>query len=154
MKSILLLLLIIPFMMRGQDTIHGKTDTLYIGDGLPADSLTYPYFRSTSTSITIVASTIIYDTIPVIMLVCDTSYNPLSTMTVYVDTQLGIPGYMEGRYNYVWWQFGYGVRKILAWNKYYRADDFYKGCTVVAYLDDKRKPLPPSIIVWMSREIE
>lgn len=75
------------------------------------------------------------DTIPVIMLVCDTMLIPGSVTILFLDQMSNQPyeaGNVKNRIPYCWWQFGYYIR--------------YSG-----YLDENKKPLSPSIVVWESK---
>lgn len=70
------------------------------------------------------------DTIKVIMQVCDTSHS----------------NYVE-KTQKIWWQFGHEIKEwqSTAMGVYYHEP---------IYLDQNKKPLPKSIVVWQTKEIK
>lgn len=88
------------------------------------------------------------DSIRVIMLVCDTAK---------IDKEY----FGQWYHPLVWWQFGYEVWEnvfveagqrsdggsILIWDDHF--DKIFRG-----RLDQNKKPLPKSIVVWMTKEIK
>lgn len=94
-----------------------------------------------------------YDTINCIMLVCDTTFR--KDVIGYVGYFGDTVAYIENRMIHVWWQFGYEVKKmastsLLAFDErgHLLIDNFEE------YLDQNKKPLRKSIVVWMTKEIE
>lgn len=77
------------------------------------------------------------DTVRVIMLVCDTTYHPKSEG--WVVNSRG-----------VYWQFGYEVLKFIpaGWDD--RDNQFPNHYIHSAWLNENKKPLSKSIIVWQS----
>lgn len=129
----LLLLLLIPCMMKGQDTTTAnRSEYLY------------------NSSATIGGITQATDTIRVMMLACDTArrLNGKESNDRWATIN-----------PYAYWQFGYSVSQVYYCcingntgnNAVYYPVPYYEH---LYYLDEKYKPLPPSIIVWMSREIK
>jgi len=110
--------------------IAQKKDSIF-GDFV----LTREYYDSTKTSY-YTKLTPIQDTIACIMLVCDTAYN----VKLY-------------NRNVTWWQFGYMTREHYElWQ-----DNFStmpQPFPPIICLDKDKKPLPKSIIVWMSKELK
>jgi hypothetical protein len=83
------------------------------------------------------------DTIPCIMLVCDTA--ALGHEGIAYDKSIDM--YMKGIHNNnVWWQKGYSVREI----DYYFANNYEKKkmFTHLYYLDSDKKKLSKNIVVW------
>jgi len=140
LKTILILFLLIGLKAECQDillpdTLYPvlvpsnritRTGTLYLSGKL--DSLTTGY----ATRLVDSTVNIKTDTVRVIMLVCDTSTEIVQRTTV--DT-FGVMRLLPvSIYNQnVYWQFGYKV--ITYWRN-------------ITYLDDKKRPLLKSIIVW------
>lgn len=95
------------------------------------------------------------DTIPVIMLVGDTldrkdygfsflEFNKDGKLVEKIGDSVVFKDYS------VWWQFGYEVSPIIDENSWEYWLINYK----TEYLDQNKKPLPKSIIVWMTKEIK
>lgn len=88
------------------------------------------------------------DTIPVMMLVCDTTYVYGFSTTYSSRTPLlyhGSKSYeIENRLSYVWWQFGYYT------------NSFTRMAAMLPpeYLDQNKNPLPKSIVVFLTKEIK
>lgn len=104
----------------------------------------------------------ITDTVPVIILVCDTAYEKS------IDTQIIFRDFNKtSKYEYsashrimdVWWMFGYEVRKVHSGTDGMIDPGFYLGIKFedwyfhIEYLDEKKRPLPKSAVVWLSKEI-
>lgn len=103
------------------------------------------------------------DTIRVLMLVCDTAFEK------NIDKQIIVRWFPpdSSKYEYsashrimdVWWMFGYEVRKVHSGTEGMIDPGFYLGVKFedwyshIEYLDEKKKPLPKSSIVWISKEI-
>lgn len=130
MKKLITILFLIPAMCWGQ-----KMDTAYLGDAIIVGA-------------NIKSGTIIkQDTIPVLMLVCDTSAMQGRIRYGWKgDTVRKITDsyYREN----VWWQLGY---EVLAGYPVYAL--LYPN-SVIAYLDKDKKPLPKSIVVFLTKEIK
>jgi hypothetical protein len=78
------------------------------------------------------------DTIPVIILIADTSNSKVYRL--------------EGAVIYggnLWWQFGYEV-----YERTPSCDKCLYQSIFIGYIDQNKKQLPSSIIVWMSKEIK
>lgn len=92
------------------------------------------------------------DTIPAILLVCDTSaYAGFKTTVHYLDPILKAA--QDGQYLY--WLRGFEIVEKLAMPIGY-AGDFNRGEPVIvnrhiSYLIENKKPLPKNIIVWMAK---
>lgn len=99
-----------------------------------------------------------YDTIPVVMLVCDTGLKKSSgafSVSYYNNGDIETIYKVEDRIGFIWWQFGYSVReKYCCINgntsnlAYYKAVPYFEH---LYYLDDKKQPLSKNIIVWMAK---
>ena len=135
MKHILLSLMLIPVIGWGQKkdsssssafSIYGTTSVPGVGIGNAIDFY-------------------IQDTMPVLMLVCDTgkkSNNYTAYIAVINDNgKEEILGQCNGCVPYVWWMFGYSVSTITM-----RA-----ALLPSIYLDEKKKPLSKSLVVWISK---
>lgn len=83
------------------------------------------------------------DTVKVIMLVCDTT-PPKANF--FIDGNNMISGRIGG--GLVFLQFGYEVGEI------YFTSVLETKMLRPKYLDQNKKPLPPSVIVWMTKEIK
>jgi hypothetical protein len=89
------------------------------------------------------------DTVPVIMLVCDTAKVWVSRL---IKTDLGngafcTTGQSKSSLEHntdINWQFGYSVRSASEYSTLGKTE----------YLDKNKKPLPKNIVVWMSKEIK
>lgn len=130
MKKLLFLLLLIPAYCISQDTPN--TTLLWkIGTNDTLPNIT------TYRSLNILGKK--SDTVRCIMLVSDTSSKQ---HTSFKQQQVDENEYLIHSfksYNYVTeWQYGYVIRNPFYWSK---------------YLDDKRKPLPETIIVWIAQTI-
>jgi hypothetical protein len=86
------------------------------------------------------------DTIPVIMLVCDTIGYPHISIGFLIPRD---QAYNEGRT--VWWQFGYKVYEPYTTQLTFSPFDKVPNSI---YLDTNKKSLPKSIVVWISKEIK
>jgi hypothetical protein len=127
-----------------QDTISFKVDTSVSGvstDSLMVDHLFNWQKQPQKT-----------DTVPIIMLVCDTSRKEYETIP-----QRGIIKSYFDVNNSVHWSFGYEVRS----GAYGCCDPldnmvakYYWFYTHLEYLDENKKPLSPSIIVWLSKNLK
>lgn len=86
------------------------------------------------------------DTIPVIILCCDTTFLNYgdNTFTLFhghkdgKDQEIGI---FKNRVPYVYWDFAYLVRKHFGW-KY-----------SIYFIDKNKKPLSKSIIIWQYKNL-
>ena len=86
------------------------------------------------------------------MLVCDTTGTVHGGMLFFNPQQ---QAFNEGRG--VWWQFGYEVGRGIvsgAYILYADKDGNLIRETTIKHLDQNKKPLPKSIIVWMTKEIK
>ena len=137
MKYILLLVMLFTIKANSQ-TLTNPNGTLFLSDKIPFDEEP------------------VYDTVKVIMLVCDTVLNrPMGS-------SLNFKNNYEGQFFYyrqppVYWQFGYSVReKHCCVNgntsnySIYQPVPYY---THIEYLDDKKKPLSKNIVVWQSKQL-
>ncbi len=94
-----------------------------------------------------------YDTVKTVMLVCDTVFIPFTTQIVARVNDYKI-GNGIGRVPYVYWQFGYKVYKFVraGWdNEDNQYPDHY---TLFEWLDENKKTISKSIIVWQSIQIK
>lgn len=102
------------------------------------------------------------DTIKVLMLVCDTSGKISFGKRIQITDSLW---YKEKRwYEDVWWQFGYEVYEMRYGQIPCNSNTGTSAIAAVCYgwyrskfiskLDQDKKPLPKSIIVWITKEIE
>jgi hypothetical protein len=124
------------------------SDTNYVILGIAHDS-TYGYFiigdlGGTSYGVSSVKSfgnETYQDTVRCIMLVCDTSFTCLtSVLDVYENADSAKRFYeIKNRVPHVWWQFGYAVDSIYS--------------IKIKYLDQNKKPLSKSIIVWILKTL-
>ena len=131
--KLLLLSLLMAMKVQGQkDTTVGK------------------WFIISSSDMTLGGTTIApptYDTIPVIMLVCDTAPSMYPGIGIIITD--------EGYSNKVYWIRGYEVRTVhccvngntsnLA---YYQPENYYLHHK---YLNSNKEALKPSVVVWMAR---
>lgn len=83
------------------------------------------------------------DTIPTIMLVCDTSFHELVGFNYEKVERLD---------TWVYWQFGYYVERAMTAQELGTTGAVY--IPIRAYLDENKKPLPKNIYVWMANRIE
>jgi hypothetical protein len=142
---ILLILLLFPVMCWGQ-----KKDTVFIDTKnsvfeTEGGGWTYPYNSRNGLTITPKQ-----DTIPVIMLVCDTSIGAHSLQLWFSEQ-----GKASNEGRLCWWQFGYEV--------YVDSSGAYD-LTIIGvsqshyilkgYIDKYKNPLPKNILVWMTKEIK
>lgn len=146
--KLLTILILLPCFCFGQ-----KVDSLAVVSG----NLIFSYGKITGTSATI--SNPKKDTIPIIMLVADTFFVEGWSTTIGVDS---ITYTMPNRLSNVWWMFGYEVRQsvFVPAHETHNGDgtitlfdDEYQD-RLVGRLDQNRKPLPRSIIVWITKTIE
>lgn len=84
-----------------------------------------------------------YDTVKCVILCCDTSYLPGFFSLIYNNKHKDTAVYEPNRLIQVWWQFGFEIRS-----------HYFLCCDPPTYLDENKKQLSKSIIVWMSREIK
>lgn len=92
------------------------------------------------------------DTVKVLMLLTDTTFVPNVTSIMYLTQVTGFTdtiGYIPNRIPYVWFQFGYVVYKI-RW-VHTSGEDIFLSPT---YLDENKKPLPKSLIIWITKEVK
>ncbi len=95
-----------------------------------------------------------YDTIPVVMFVCDTSKGfQIENIVDSSDGEVYLYG-TANQDNKLYWRFGWSVRQFSGYRNantgtyaVYISEPVY---TSIQYLDDKKQPLIPSIIVWQS----
>lgn len=160
MKKLLTILVLIPCFCFGQkrDSLTDRTGDFMIG--LPVIN------APTSAGIIMIEHggySIPKDTIPVIMLVCDTSFVTFSSSLDVHESKDSIKTlyHIDNRVPHVWWQFGYEVSE----SKWYDQIIEDRGESIlvtpagykeglISYLDKDKKPLPKSIIVWMVKEIK
>lgn len=122
MKKLLLILCFLPLI--GCTQIISWEDTSYI--------ITSKYEVPTT-----------FDTVPCIMLVCDTATTGKNWMIC--DT-MPYHAFLYNTYNtIIWWDKGYEVRE-----KDYMFNGFVN-YTHLCYLDSKRQRFSKDIIVWMSK---
>jgi hypothetical protein len=164
MKSILIILFALPVVCCGQKkdsltTITTGVLTLYTNDGYVIPS----WEKSTTPK---------QDTIKVLLFVCDTSEKysiwpsfeiDTAATRIFSDTsKTSWKDYVlvgstkndttNRRYNNsVWWQFGHEVYE--PYTTQLTLSPFDKVPNSI-YLDANKKPLPKSIVVWMSKEIK
>lgn len=91
------------------------------------------------------------DTIRVLMLLCDTTSKSISIGGVSLDSsgeviKIHNPKYYDSS---VWWQFGYVIYPSITFRAAFQDQVPNK-----FYLDQTKKPLSKSIIVWMTKEIK
>ncbi len=92
------------------------------------------------------------DTIPVLMLMCDTGYKKNASCEISVydsDTGKEVLAYSENRTLFTWWNFGY---QVIEKDPQAAEAGYYTISTHVNYLDSDKKPLFKSIIVWQSKK--
>lgn len=89
------------------------------------------------------------DTIPVIMLVCDTTWDTNEYVEIYdSSTHKIIDKYwIFHASGNIWWQFGYEVRE---WNSTAIGILYHEPL----YFDQNKKPLSKNLVVWMTKEIK
>lgn len=90
------------------------------------------------------------DTVKVLMLVCDTAKYPNNGMLYFrhQDQMLN-----EGKLT--WWQYGYEVRETCGHTiSIFPIGTTCPHFTYYSYLDQNKKKLPSSIVVWITKEIK
>jgi len=145
------LLVLFPFLIIGQYPIKQfvKVDTIkygpviYEGDG---GEYTEEWFKE-------------QDTVKVVMLVCDTINYPYGLIGYFREQDLASS---EGRL--AWWQYGYDVRWVEKRNNtdgvidpYFTYGFKYQEWNVhihKEYLNQNKKPLKESLMVWLTKEIK
>ena len=88
------------------------------------------------------------------MLVCDTTFlkGDITVSIAQVDRygEQYTFGKVKNRIPHVWWQFGYYVYRI----KNLREHFYFEDDLDYEYLDQNKKPLPKSTVVWITKEIK
>lgn len=141
MKYLLIAFMLLAFKSNGQtpDSIYN----LIIGT---ATSGTITFNNKSETK---------YDTIRVVILVCDTMFIPGNVTHVIAQFDEAKIGEAKNRIPYVFWQYGYEVREehccINGNNSNYSLYQPVPYYTHKQYLDINKKLLPTGIIVWMSQ---
>lgn len=140
----------------------GQIDTVNVpiwdsGSGLTLTDSGYLIISNSSITTTPTLSISQFDTVKCIMLVCDTALryliiNDYNTSIVSFDVkgQMKSFGYKQDTLNiyhsnYIYWQYGY---ELVNTDK-----DMYGGYQR-NYLDENKKPLSESIVVWQSIKAE
>ena len=97
-----------------------------------------------------------YDTIPVLMLVCDTATYSRFDTDAFIGNTIAV--YKDGSVVYdpgVIWQFGYEVRSVTSGYLYLTEDGYFKPTyTHHSYLNRGKQPMKSSTVVWMVKEIK
>jgi hypothetical protein len=166
MRKFLSILLFYPAICFSQE--KDSVVMRWVGSGnKPATGISYPIATAQSPCYMLSGSIKpAQDTFAVIMLVCDTAamYH-LLVAKEYIDDYGDVHDtVVHADYRrYVWWQLGYEVRRVERRNntegKIDPGFDFgfkYEEWNVYfheAYLDKNKKPLPKSIVVWMTKKI-
>ena len=100
------------------------------------------------------------DTVRCLMLVCDTTYMDKSTSEIKV---MGNIYRMPHRFAHVWWQFGYEVYEMKYGSVPCNVGSGNNLSAVcygwyrekqLATLDQNKKLLPNSIVIWLTKEIK
>lgn len=89
-----------------------------------------------------------YDTVKVIMLVCDTNKKVLNYNTG--SGEISIMVFKSPYGGLVYWQFGYKVMKFIpaGWGAY--DNQIYPHWEFEGYLDQEKQPLNKNTVVWIS----
>lgn len=131
--------IIILFLLMGGNA-QAQKDPVIIRQGYSTQH-SLPYWAKDTTAV--------YDTVKRVMLVCDTGFQVRFNYgrdTSTIDTV-----YLQ----YVYWQPGYEVREVRCCININNSElaIYTQGAYYIhiEYLDEKRKPLSKSIIVWQSR---
>lgn len=136
MKNILLLLLVVSVNCFGQYPVR---------DNLAVDSTTVLRISK-------------YDTVKVLMLVCDTSLSPGMGRYLYYGKDVFL---MQRRMvEAVWWQFGHEVYEMDWGSVPCKNQELAINCfgwyrdKFIGRFDQNKKPLPKPIVVWITKEIK
>jgi len=94
------------------------------------------------------------DTVKVLMLMCDTSHGLMPSGLILIsDNKVKPDSAYRNPNNNVWYDWGYIIKEIEdnVWTPFGKS---YINDEKPEYLDDKKRKLKPSIIVWQSFEIK